>query len=159
MFCAACAAPLTPGISYCNRCGAGVKGRSESRSYSPIPFLIAITIIGVSGMGMMLGGSMALRKEADMPVDFIGFFLLATFIIVLVTEVLLVRQLSKLSGKDGPKLSKRDQRALNAAQQFVPPVQMPYGQGRALAEPVGSVTENTTRTLEYSQTDPKDFQR
>jgi hypothetical protein len=154
MYCAACGAPLTPGISYCNRCGSSVKERTESKPSSPLPFLAAITLIGVIGMGIMLGGSMALKKEADMPVDFIGFFVLFTFIITMVTEILLVRQMSRLTGRHEPKLSRRERAALKAAQHFVPPAQMAFGPGRSLAEPGSSVTENTTRTLEYSPTEP-----
>ena len=110
-------------------------------------------------MGIMLGGSMTLKREADMPVDFIGFFLLFTFIITIITEILLVRQMSRLTGREEPKLSRRERAALNAAQQqFVAPAQMAFGPGRALAEPGSSVTENTTRTLEYSANEPGSYQ-
>src|SRR5687768_13246290 len=97
MFCIACGTPLAPGLSYCNRCGTSLKERSESKALPITAFLTAITLIGLIGLGIMLGGAMTLRREANLPEELIGFFMLFTFLTVIVTEVLLVRQLSKLT--------------------------------------------------------------
>ena len=56
MYCATCGTPLAPGLSYCNRCGASLKEPSESHTKSIAAFLTAITLIGLIGMGIMLGG-------------------------------------------------------------------------------------------------------
>jgi hypothetical protein len=69
--------------------------------------------------------------------------MLFTFLIVGVIEAMLVRQLSRLTGSE-------------ASRRSLPPVQqaafeLPTTQATALGEPVSSVTENTTRTLEYSR--------
>jgi hypothetical protein len=101
-------------------------------------FLTAITLIGAIGLGIMLGGSLALKNEAGFPVEFIGVFMFFTFLITAVTEVMLIRQLSRLT-------SVSESRAL-------PPVQVPQYELRAApGEPISSVTENTTRTLEYAR--------
>ena len=144
MYCAACGTPLTPGLSYCNRCGASLKERSESKSNAIPAFLTAITLIAIAGLGIMLGGALALRRDADMPHQIVGFFMLFTFIIVVLTEVLLVRQLSRLTGS-------AERTVTTQASSFVPSPEARALPARAPGEPLSSVTENTTRTLEYSR--------
>jgi hypothetical protein len=124
------------------------KERSESTKVGPISsFLTAITIIGLGGLGIMLGGTMKLTTQAQLDPALVGFFMLFTFLIVGITEILLVRQLSRFTAGNERKLI--EQR---------PPLAMPpelhASQPRILAEPIPSVTENTTRTLEYSRNDP-----
>ena len=144
MYCSACGTPLAPGLAFCNRCGMNLKTRQEQKPTLAITaFLTAITLIGTIGLGIMLGGTLTLTNEAHLKEELVGFFMLFTFLIVLVTEILLVRQLSRLTATN-------DVKAIQA-----PPVAMP-GEfrpplPRALAEPIPSVTENTTRTLEYSR--------
>jgi hypothetical protein len=151
MFCIACGTPLAPGLSYCNRCGASLKERSETKTGSINAFLTAITLIGIIGLGIMLGGALTLTREAHLPPELVGFFMLFTFVTVIVTEVLLFRQLSKLTSAAERKVIEVPQQF---ARQFVEPSQLPAAQPRTLAEPIPSVTENTTRTLEYSRNEP-----
>ena len=143
MFCIACGTPLAAGLSYCNRCGTSLKERNESTV--PITaFLIAITVLGIAGLGIMLGGALSLTKEANLDPQLVGFFMLFTFLIVMTTEVLLVRQLSKL-------MSARERKSIAPPMQAVNQPQLHAAQPKSLAEPVPSVTENTTRTLEYEK--------
>jgi len=149
MFCSTCGTTITPGLSFCNRCGASLKERSETtvRTGAIAAFLIAITIIGLAGLGIMVGGALSLKKEAGLTDDVVGMFMLFAFFIVSLVEFFLVRQLSKLtSGSEAKRISP-------------PPATMPnelragQAQGR-LAEAMPSVTENTTRTLEYLRNEP-----
>jgi hypothetical protein len=122
-----------------------LKERSESKGTGPIAaFLTAITLIGVAGLGIMLGGALTLTKEAHLNEELVGFFMFFTFLITLVTEILLVRQLSRFTS--APR------KVIDVPMQIAPPVEfrVPQPQPRTLAEPLPSVTENTTRTLEYS---------
>jgi hypothetical protein len=89
----------------------------------------------------MLGGSLVLKKEAGLPEDLVGFFMLFTFISVVLTEIMLIRTLSRLMG------SKETKRQITPAQQ--PPLELRPPSAQSFGEPVGSVTDNTTRTLEY----------
>ena len=146
MYCSACGTPLAPGLAFCNRCGMNLKVRQEQKPTLAITaFLTAITLIGTIGLGIMLGGTLTLTNEAHLKEELVGFFMLFTFLIVLITEILLVRQLSRLT-------------ATNVKTIEAPPVAMPGEfrppQPRVLAEPLPSVTENTTRTLEYSRNEP-----
>jgi hypothetical protein len=145
MYCAACGAPLTVGLSYCNRCGASLRERSESKSNTIPAFLTAITLIAIVGLGIMLGGALALKSAADLAHEVVGFFMLFTFLIVIVTEVLLFRQLSRLTGH-----AERTNTATTSPN-FVPAVEARSLLSRTPDELIPSVTENTTRTLEYSR--------
>jgi hypothetical protein len=125
-----------------------VKERREPKQTAAITaFLIAITLIGTIGLGIMVGGALSLTTEAHLREELVGFFMLFTFLIVLVTEILLVRQLSRLIAANQTRMIEPPQPVAMPAE-FRPPQQ------RALAEPVSSVTENTTRTLEYSRHEP-----
>lgn len=148
MYCSTCAAPLAPGLSYCNRCGASLKEREDPKAEPLNGYLTAITSIGLGGVGLMLGGAIALKNGAQMPVDVIGIFMLMTFAIVCVVEIFLCRQLSRLIGDKGNARS-------NAPQPPVMPAELRGTQPRALSEPIPSVTENTTRTLDYSRHEPQ----
>jgi hypothetical protein len=148
MYCAACGTQLAAGLSFCNRCGMGLKEPTKPKSNAPaiIAFLIAITMIGVMGLGIMFGGALTLAKEAHLRDDIVGAFMMFTFLIVLVTEIMLVRQLSRFTGNaKAPKAIKQ----VPQVNEFQT-VQTP----RSLADNVPSVTENTTRTLEYSRNEP-----
>lgn len=150
MYCAACGTPLAPGLSYCNRCGMSLKERtSETKPVPVYSYLIAITIIAIVGLSLVLGGAMALKNGAQFHDELIGVYMLMTFLIVGLIELSLCRQLSRLN------------RAAEKKEMAPPPLQagMPNEirgqQPRALGEAVPSVTENTTRTLQYSRDEPR----
>src|SRR5215207_6963423 len=97
MFCQFCGTPRAQGLSYCNRCGADLRERKESSHTIAISaMLAAITLVGLIGLGIMIGGSLTLRREAGLSQDLIGVFMLFVFLVISVTEFMLVRNLSKL---------------------------------------------------------------
>jgi len=147
MYCSGCGSPVAPGLSFCNRCGTSLKERASS-SKSPInAMLTAITLIGIVGLGIMLGGSLTLRNDAHMEEGTIILFMSLTFLVVVITEILLVRQLSRLTGV----VEKRENASLHQPGQ---PNELRGPQPRTLPEAMPSVTESTTRTLEYSRKEP-----
>ena len=144
MYCVNCGAPRTQGLSYCNRCGADLRERVESSNTGAVTaFLTAITLLGLGGLGILLGGALVLRRGALLSQELIGVFMLFTFLIVSMTEIMLVKNLSKLFSSSEHK----------NYFPVAPPIQhdLRLPQGTPLGEPVGSVTENTTRTLEYAR--------
>ena len=144
MYCSNCGTAITPGLTFCNRCGARLEEKSEpNRTPAIAAFLTAITLVGICGLGIMLGGTLVLKKEAGLPEDLVGFFMLFTFITVVLTEIMLIRTLSRLMG------SKETKRQIAPGQQ--PPLELRPPSTQAFGEPVSSVTENTTRTLEYAR--------
>lgn len=140
MYCATCGTQLVQGLSYCNRCGSNLKERSETNTAAISAFLTAITLIAIVGLGIMIGGPLVLRKEAGLSQELLGVFMLFDFLIVGVSEFMLIRNLSKLLS--APKETQ--------PRFFQPPVpqDLRLPQASPMGEPV-SVTENTTRTLEY----------
>jgi hypothetical protein len=149
MFCSTCGTTITPGLSFCNRCGASLKEPIEStvRTGAIVAFLIAITIIGIGGLGIMLGGAVTLKRDAVLGEDVVGMFMFFTFFIVSLIEFFLVRQLSKLiGGTQAKRVSPPTPAAI--------PNELRAAQARGLPEAMPSVTENTTRTLEYLRNEP-----
>lgn len=142
MYCANCGTQLIQGLSYCNRCGFNLKERAESNTAVVSAFLTAITVLGTVGLGIMLGGAAVLRKKANLDQEMIGVFMMFTFLIIGVTEFMLVRSLSKL-------LSAKDRIVRALPKPVTNELRLP--EHSTLGEPVPSVTENTTRTLEYAR--------
>ncbi len=153
MYCSTCATPLTPGLSYCNRCGASLKEREVSTT-SVSAYLSAITVIAVAGLGVILGGAIALKNSAQLDDELIGMFMFMSFVIIGIVELSLCRQLSRVSGSKekrvqmspSPQTPPADFRATAAPRELNP---------RSLSDQVPSVTENTTRTLGYSTNEPR----
>jgi hypothetical protein len=153
MFCSSCGTTITPGLSYCNRCGASLKEQpteTSVRTGAIIAFLLAIIIIGLSGLGFMLGGALTLKREAGLTEEVVGMFMFFTFFIVSIIEFFLVRQLSKLISNPAPKRARLPQPSTMPHELQAAPV----AQARGLPEAMPSVTENTTRTLEYARKEP-----
>ncbi|MFN2408515.1 MAG: hypothetical protein ABR594_20915 [Pyrinomonadaceae bacterium] len=144
MYCANCGTALGPGLSYCNRCGFNLREKNESNTGVISAFLTAITVLGTVGLAIMLFGAIVLRRKANLDPQLIGVFMMFTFLIISVTEFMLLRTLSKLTGTKESK-----------ARSLPPPVTNDLRLPRAsnLGEPVPSVTENTTHTLEYVRRD------
>ncbi|HVF23619.1 MAG TPA: hypothetical protein VM941_11100 [Pyrinomonadaceae bacterium] len=144
MYCANCGTALGPGLSYCNRCGFNLREKTESNTGVISAFLTAITVLGTVGLAIMLFGAIVLRRKANLDQQLIGVFMMFTFLLISVTEFMLLRSLSKLTGT-----KERTTRWLP------PPVTNDLRLPRAsnLGEPVPSVTENTTHTLEYVRRD------
>ncbi len=145
MYCSGCGSPIATGLSFCNRCGTSLKERGESKLGSITAFLTAITVLGIVGLGIMLGGALALRDAAHLGEKMIAAFMLMTFFLVGIIEVFLCRQLSRLTFG-----SEKEQTQIASSQTAVPN-ELRAPQPRSLPEPIPSVTENTTRTLEYSR--------
>ncbi|MEP6921656.1 MAG: zinc ribbon domain-containing protein [bacterium] len=148
MYCSGCGSPIAPELSFCNRCGTSLKERSDAKPMGVVPALVtAMTFVALAGMGILLGGALALKNAGQFGEEFIILFLFLTFFIVAFTEIFLYRQLSRLTAVK--------QEFFTPAHPVTLPPPMPQEfrepQPRALAEPIPSVTENTTRTLEYSR--------
>ena len=95
-----------------------------------------------------MGGAIALHNGAQFNEDIVGIFMLMTFLIVGIVEISLCRQLSRITKSSGERASSRATRRKRPFRAIL------VRRNRALAEPVPSVTENTTRTLEYSRNEP-----
>lgn len=153
MYCSTCATPLAPGLSFCNRCGASLKEREDLKSGAVNAYLTAITAIGIAGLGLMLGGAIALKNGAQFGEEKIAVFMFMTFSIVCLVEIFLCSQLSRLIGsKEKGHFTAPQQPPITS--ELRGPSEFHDPQPRALPDPIPSVTENTTRTLDYSRNEP-----
>lgn len=144
MYCSSCGTTVTGDLSYCNRCGAevGPKNRTVPLRAASIPEFLVWAIVGVSLGGLaIIVGLIAVMKWAGFSNELIALFSMLSFVLLLGAESvfiwLMVR--SKNAVRETPKLPQ--------SQEFTTK-ELGEGQVRALPEPVPSVTEQTTRTLE-----------
>lgn len=147
MYCSSCGRAVTPGLSYCNHCGARLaeaKGDGVARSseVKPENLLFFITAVFIFGLGAIIG-LMTVMKFVFGPEN-LGltiFFTLLSFLIMLAVEgvfvwMLLGRKKAAKGAGGTEQLKKQTTNELSEAE------------ARMLPEPVLSVTEHTTRTLE-----------
>ena len=148
MYCSSCGSPIAPGLSFCNRCGTGLRERSErsdSRPAAAIPALVtAMVLVALATMGLMLGGPIALKREGGFGEELIVLFMFLIFFTSAVTEIFLYRQLGRLT-------TTTTTQPLALPTPVAMPTEFRAPQPLSLAEPAPSVTENTTRTLEYTR--------
>ncbi|HZI85291.1 MAG TPA: zinc ribbon domain-containing protein, partial [Pyrinomonadaceae bacterium] len=98
MYCSACGSPIALGLSFCNRCGTSLKGRSDSAHPGAIAAIVtAMVVVGVAGMGLLLGGPIALKREGGFNEDLIVLFMFLTFFICALSEIFLYRQLGRIT--------------------------------------------------------------
>ena len=153
MYCSTCATPLAPGLSYCNRCGASLKEREDPKGGAVAAYLTTITIVGLGGLVLMLGGAMAMKNGAQFHEELIGIFMFMVFMIIGIVELFLCRQLSRVIKSQTVQPSEMTME-LRGPGDLRGPAELRGPQPRALPDPIPSVTENTTRTLDYSRNEP-----
>jgi hypothetical protein len=146
MYCSSCGTEVTKELNYCNRCGANLKSTATDTIEQPVrivsmngPFW-AMALMVVIGIGIIFASLNDLAKKDVHPValTWIG---IGGFATILCVVSLFMRHLSHMSGQ--PQAEKGLRRK-KAEKEIVRPAQLPPTR----IEPVPSVTENTTRTLE-----------
>ncbi len=130
-----------------------LKEREEPKTTTINAFLTVIGIVGVAGLVLMLGGAIALKNGAELRDDLIGMYMFMTFLIVGLVEILLCWQLARVIGrKEKSPAATTLPPALTS--ELRGPAELGSPAPRALGEPLPSVTENTTRTLNYVRNEP-----
>jgi predicted lipid-binding transport protein (Tim44 family) len=127
------------------------KERDESSHAGIITALITgIVIVGMGGLGIMLAGALNLKTYGQLGNDVVAMFMFFTFLIVITVEMFLLRQLSRVLGGASRKNQQVDQPQPLFQPATASPNELRAAPVRTLPEPIPSVTENTTRTLEHS---------
>lgn len=147
VYCSSCGAPSTPGLSFCNRCGANlglIKDQGEIKPpASPFDSLMeSIFWVTVFGLGAVVGGVAALKALQFRELFIIAYMILssAAFLGIYGMHVLQFRRLTSAAKKSS---STKD----------VGTKELGPAQARLLSEPMPSVTEHTTRAFDpiYSE--------
>jgi hypothetical protein len=152
MYCQSCGNESIQELNYCNRCGANFSQtnaleRPKATGAATV-LSLSVAIISLGGIAIILGGLAGL-KSVGFSEGIMGMFMLFSFLILGITDILLVRQLSHLLSASQQSGRPLPQRRVVANELNVP---KPMG---ALHEPVPSVTEHTTRIFEPSFKDPR----
>ena len=146
MYCSSCGSGVKPTLSYCNHCGAklkGAKGDGVARSVevSPESLVFGIIAVFVFGIGAIIGLMVVMKEVLASQPGLINFFTMLSFLLMLVIEgvfigMLLSRRRGAQEVGDAERLRDQAAKELGAACE------------QALSEPVPSVSEHTTRSLE-----------
>ena len=154
MYCPSCGSEYTVELKYCNRCGANLgAGLEEQNQIVPIsltkPTLIigaVLAVLTIMGFGMVIAGAVELSHNPRFGEDAIAAIVVPGMLTILVIDILLVRQLSKIitaSLSSSTQVQPKRTKALpnpTMAQLPQPPTSRLQG--------VPSVTEGTTRFFE-----------
>ncbi len=144
MYCQDCGTAVTPGLSYCNRCGVELNAKPAMQKTSetmPESLVWAIVGVAVVGMGIVIA-LMALMKqmlgindsETILLISFLSFIPFAIAEIVFVW--MLFRSQSKQKDREAATLKGSVTRELRGPDEHL------------LQEPGSSITDHTTRTLD-----------
>ena len=148
MYCNTCGAQLAEPLSYCNHCGADlgtlkVQGQAEKAGTAAETLLWVIVGTTITLLGMALGALVLIKNGAINERLGIAFVIL-TFISLVVSEVVLVWRLLNLNrgAKEIPAVPQVNDLSTEELNPLT------AGALQEPLEPVSSVTEQTTRTLE-----------
>ena len=152
MYCPTCGQETPQELNYCNRCGANlnpvIAQERSSGTAAVIILSLVIALLTLFGLVAIMEGLGELKRNGFSE-GIMGMFMLFSFAILGIIDVLLVRQLSNLLSP-----SKQPGRALPSRQSAPRELKAPTHVG-ALNEPIASVTENTTRLFEPSYREPR----
>lgn len=144
MYCSTCGVAVTQGLSYCNYCGAKVSGAQgddliPSSEVKPELLVCAMTglfIFGLLAITVLIG---VVKTTLDLSVEGVLAVALLPFLLLLLIEGILIRLLLR---------RKRGAEAVDTGALRGPATkELEAAQGRALPQPVASVTEHTTRAF------------
>lgn len=151
MYCSSCGSAVTPGLSYCNRCGAELAAKLSSKK-SPAflgsqvseSLVWAIVAVSVGGLALIIGLMAVMKHELQFDNQLILLMSLLGFLSLLAAETVFIWLL--LSHARRGKQPEQDTREMSqlsssATKELAEPREA------FLNEPALSVTEQTTRTL------------
>lgn len=146
MYCSSCGVAVAQGLSYCNSCGAKLRGAkgddviksSEVKPESLVWAMVAVLVFGFVAIVFL----MMAMKMVDLNVGQILAFMILSFLIMLLVEGVFIWQLlhRKRSAEE------TDDIAALSKERATKELDVP--QARVLPEGMPSVTEHTTRALE-----------
>lgn len=142
MYCSSCGIAVTQNLIYCNRCGAKLSGAtkddsSKASEISPNILVAAMVVTFIFGMAAVIAVLSAVIKGGD---PFAIVVLALIFLLILALESIfmwLLLRRKKVGASAPNRLNEQTRKELYTA----PPAGM-------LAEPIPSVTEQTTSLLE-----------
>jgi hypothetical protein len=152
MYCSACGGVVTNGLTYCKHCGAKLnegKGEAPAKSNDLPPGLIVCAMAVTFVLGIIsITALMIFMKKLNFNEGLLNGVLMMTFALLFILEGTFIYLL--LSRRRVHKEVSETERPRELTTR-----ELDTSQARALPEPIPSVTEHTTRTLEPVLTDRK----
>ena len=145
MYCSSCGSAAPPGLSYCNRCGADLRSKVNEvpRRSGPSPDSLVWGIVSVTTVGLcaVIALMVIMKEVLQSPDGLINGFAAITFFSFLLVDALFAWLLlrSKKSRKENTEIIQLNE-AIRA--------ELNSALTSGLSEPLSSVTDHTTRTLE-----------
>ena len=142
MYCSACGAAVAQGLSYCNHCGAKLKGEmgddmsSEMRPEFLVSAMVGAFVLSLFGLSLLLVVMKSVLSE-----PFILFFGMLSFLLLFLLEGMLLWLLLRRT-----RISKAARDAATPGGQTTK--ELDAARAPALPEGVPSVTEHTTRAFD-----------
>lgn len=146
MYCASCGTAITPGLSYCKRCGVELavqESRGNKLSQVPMESLVwAIVAVAIVGVGANIGLMAVMKEVLHLESGLILGAAALSFLPFLAAEILFIwMMLRSLTGRAGEIARVRGATTR----------ELEGSQPRALQEPASSITEHTTHTLDHAR--------
>jgi hypothetical protein len=152
MYCSSCGVAVASSLTYCNHCGAKLNSEkadsliktTEIRFESfLISTMTALFVMGLVAISVLIGVMKAVLHFDFGPL--IGFALLS-FLILVALEGVILSRLFRLSGRT-------DREGIKASETHI--TKELEAQSRGILDPVSSVTDHTTRTLDAAYSERK----
>ena len=152
MYCPSCGNEITVELKYCNRCGANLSVPSVTFAPGPpVSLTVPSIVLGLTvviGLGIIFGGATSFARVGIHPAAIVWIVLFSSATLFGCTAMM-IRFWTKLANlqRESPAMQPMRSAFVErpAAQQLPPRM-----------EPVGSVTENTTRTFAPIYREPSD---
>lgn len=143
MYCPSCGSAVAHGLTYCNQCGAKLAptqtdiAKTTEVSDSLVWAIVAIFVVGI---GATIGLMAVMKNELHFDTSLILFFSILSFALMTGIEAVFIWMLLRRtrSPKDATAIGRKQKETKELAG-------APH---RVLAEPMASVTEETTRAFQ-----------
>jgi hypothetical protein len=144
MYCSSCGTVVSPGLSYCNRCGTGLNAKDRDAAKglddSQESLVWALSVVTIVGIGAVIGLMAVMKEVVHFHEGLIIAFSLLAFLTFMGVDSVIIWLLLR------PRRDARE--SFRAQQRELTTNELGKSVARVLPEPSFSVTDHTTHTLE-----------
>ncbi len=150
MYCSSCAKEVVAGLTYCNHCGHRLNGAkvdnliksSEVKPELLVSAMVGLFILGLVAIAVLVG----VMKRVDFEPPFLLAFTIFSFLLMLMIEGVFIWLLLRRKKVEKEVSAPNQLNEQTRKEIYTAPTR---GLSEPTFQPVSSVTEHTTRTLEH----------